>query len=231
MGWIGCIRCEKFRHDFVGWTFALFALIQPILDRVSRSNEMVPNAPKHYETQQRMSLGSNGGGLGAFIVKTSDATLWHELAFIAPVQPILHRVSCSNKMVQNAPKHYETHQNMSLRSDGVDRVDLLQKIVTQLCGLNFCINYNSSARFEASIVKQQNWPKCPQTLGNKTKHEFRVQWGGSDAFIAKNSDTTLWDELFHYLHQFSPFCTEFHAVTKWSQMHPNTMKRSKTRRG
>ena len=89
---------------------------------------MVPNAPKHYETQQRMSLGSNGGGLGAFIVKTSDATLWHELAFIAPVQPILHRVSCTNKMVQNAPKHYETHQNMSLRSDGVDRADLLQKI-------------------------------------------------------------------------------------------------------
>ena len=74
-------------------------------------------------------------------------------------------------MVQNAPKHYETHQNMSLRSDGVDRVDLLQKIVKQLCGLNFCINYNSSARFESSIVKQRNRPKCTQhyeTKQNKT---------------------------------------------------------------
>jgi len=77
-------------------------------------------------------------------------------ALIAPVQPILHRVSCSNKMVLIAPKHYESHQNMSLGSDGVDRVDLLQKNLTQLCGLNFCINYNSSARFEPSIVKQRN---------------------------------------------------------------------------
>jgi len=30
------------------------------LHRVSRSNEMVPNAPKHYETHQNMSLGFNG---------------------------------------------------------------------------------------------------------------------------------------------------------------------------
>ena len=39
----------------------------------------------------------------------------------------LHRVSCSNEMVPNAPKHYETHQNMSLGPDGVDRVYLLEK--------------------------------------------------------------------------------------------------------
>ena len=57
-------------------------------------------------------------------------------------------------MVPNAPKHYETHQNMSLGPDGMDRVDLLQKILAQLCGLIFCINYNSLARFEPSIVKQ-----------------------------------------------------------------------------
>ena len=44
---------------------------------------------------------------------------------IAPVQPILHRVSCSNEMVPNAPKPDETHQNMSLGSDGMDSVDLL----------------------------------------------------------------------------------------------------------
>src|SRR6185503_10606296 len=100
-------------------------------------------------------------------------------------------------MVPNAPKHYETHQNMSLRSDGVDRVGLLQKILTQLCGLNFCINYNCSTRFEPSIAKQRNGPKCIQTLRNKTKHEFRIQQGGSGALIAKNLDTTSWQELLH----------------------------------
>ena len=103
-------------------------------------------------------------------------------------------------MVPNAPKHYETHQNMSLGSDGMDILDLLQKILTQLCGLKFCINYNSSARFEESIVKQRNGPKCTQTQRNKTKNEIRVQFGGSGAFVEKNSDTTSWDELLHYLH-------------------------------
>ena len=59
----------------------------------------------------------------------------------------------------------------------MDRLDLLQKLLTQLCGLNFCINYNSSARFDPSIVKQRNGSKCSQKLRNKTKHEFMVQWG------------------------------------------------------
>ena len=120
-------------------------------------------------------------------------------ALITPVQPILHQVSCSNETVPNAPKPYETHKDMSLVSDFMDSVDLLQKILKQLCGLNFCINYNSSARFEASIVNQRNGPKCTQTLRNKTKHEFRAQWGGSGPFVVKNSDTTSWDELLHYL--------------------------------
>jgi hypothetical protein len=30
---------------------------------------------------------------------------------------------------------------------------------------------------------------------NNVKHEFRVQWGGSDAFVAKNSDATSFNEL------------------------------------
>ena len=83
-------------------------------------------------------------------------------------------------MVRNAPKPYETHQNMSLGSDGMDSVDLLQKILTLLCGLNFCINYNSSARFEASIVKQRNRPKCTQTLRNKTKQNMSLGSNGVD---------------------------------------------------
>ena len=48
-------------------------------------------------------------------------------ALIAPVQPISHRVSCSNETIHNAPKHYKTHQFMSLASNGVDRVRSLQK--------------------------------------------------------------------------------------------------------
>jgi len=60
MGLIECIRCEKFRHNFVAQTFVVTTLVQLILHKVSCSNEMIPNAPKHYETDQNMGLGSNG---------------------------------------------------------------------------------------------------------------------------------------------------------------------------
>jgi len=60
MGWIRCFRWEKSRRDFVARAFALIALIHPVLHRVSCVYEMIPNAPKHYATQQNISLGSNG---------------------------------------------------------------------------------------------------------------------------------------------------------------------------
>jgi hypothetical protein len=60
MGWIGCIRCEKSRRDFVARIFALIGTVHPVLHQVSCSYEMIPNAPKHYETHQNMSLGTNG---------------------------------------------------------------------------------------------------------------------------------------------------------------------------
>ena len=59
-GWIGCIRCEKSRRNFAAQTFALIAPVHPVLHRVSCSFETITNAPKHYETHQNMSLGSNG---------------------------------------------------------------------------------------------------------------------------------------------------------------------------
>ena len=133
MGWIGCVCCEKFQCNFVAQTFAL-------------------------------------------------------------VRPVLHRVLKGNQTVPNAPKWYETHQNMSLESNGVDRVRSLQKISMRLRGTKFCI---SSACFAPSFVRQPNGPKCTQMVRNATKHEFRVQWGGSGALIMKNYDATLSHELLH----------------------------------
>ena len=42
-------------------------------------------------------------------------------ALIAPVWLVLQQVSCCSKMVPNARKRSETHKNMSLGSNGVDR--------------------------------------------------------------------------------------------------------------
>ena len=69
------------------------------------------------------------GGTGVFVAKNSDMISWHELfSLIAPVLPKLLRVLYNNKMILNAPKPYETHQNMSLGSNGVDQVRSLQKM-------------------------------------------------------------------------------------------------------
>ena len=170
MGWIACVRCQKFRSKFVARTFAL----------------------------------------------------------IAPVQPILHRVSWSNETIQNAPEHYKTHQYMSLGSNGVVRVRSSRKIPMRLYGTNLCINCTSSTRCAPSFMYEWNIDKSNQTLRNAPIHEFRVQWGGSGVFIAKKFDAISCHELLHLLHQFNPFCTEFCAVTKQSQMHPNGTKRTKT---
>ena len=102
------------------------------------------------------------------------------------------------------------------------RVDSLRKILTSLRGTNCC---TSSACFAPSFVRQPSGPECTQIVQNTPKRQFRVQCGGSVAFVAKNSDVTSYHEL---LHKFSPFCTEFHKATKRSRMHPNSMKRTKT---
>ena len=139
MGWIGCIRCEKFQCDLMAQTCPLIAPVQPILHRVPCSNETLPNAPKHYEMLQNMSLVPMGWIECVLCEKFRCDFMAQTCALIAPVQPVLHRVSCSNETLTNAPKQYE----------------------------------------------------------NAPKHEFRVQWGGSRAFVAKNSDAGSWLELLH----------------------------------
>ena len=45
MEWIGCVRGEKSRRDFVARTFALIGQVHPVLHRVWGSYETIPNAP------------------------------------------------------------------------------------------------------------------------------------------------------------------------------------------
>ena len=152
---------------------------------------MVANAPKWYEMQQNMSLGSNGvdrvGSLRKFLTRLRGTNFCTSLARFAP-SFIWH---------QNGPKCTQmvrNTKNMSLGSNGVDRVLSLRKIPMRLRGTNFC---TSSARFAPSFVRKHNGPKCSQMVRNTPIHEFRVQWGGLGAFVAKNSNTTSWHKLLH----------------------------------
>ena len=128
-------------------TSALIALVQPVLHRVSCRNEALPNVPEYIETHQNMS----GVGRVHSLRKIPKQLHGITCALIAPVQPVLQRVLCSNETMPNAPKHYETHQNISLGSNGVDRFRSLRKIPMRLRGTNFCTN--SSTRFVTSFVR------------------------------------------------------------------------------
>ena len=151
MEWVGCILCDKFQNDFMAQTCELIAPVQPVLQRVSCSNETLPNASKHYETHTNMSP---MGWIGCVRCEK----FWCDImartsALIAPVQHVLHRVSCSNETLPNAHKYYEMHQNIRLGSNGVDRPCSLRQIPMRLRGKNFCINCTSSTRFAPSFVQ------------------------------------------------------------------------------
>src|SRR6185312_9260871 len=82
----------------------------------------------------------------------------------------------------NGPKCFKivrTHQNMSLGSNGVDRVCSFRKILTQLRGTNFC---TSSARFAPRFKSQPNGPKCTKIIRTHQNLSFgsngvdRVCW-------------------------------------------------------
>ena len=165
-----CINCTSSPH---------FARSFMQLRNDPQCTQTLWNAPKH---EFRVQWGVSG----LFAGKNYNVTSWHELfALIAPVQYVLHRVSCSYETILNAPKNYKTYRNISLGSNGVDRVHPLWKIPMWLCGTNVCIKCTSSPRFAPSFMQLWNDPKCTQTLWIVPKHEFRVQWGGSGRSLWK----------------------------------------------
>ena len=204
MGWIGCVHCEKLWCDFVARTSSLIALVQSILHRVSCSNKTNPKCTQKYQTNQYLSLGSNGVDRVRSLRKiptrlrgTIFCTSLARLATSFVRQP--NGPKCS-QIVQNTPK-----RQFRVQCGGSGA--FVAKNSDTLRGTNFC---TSSARFPPNSVRQPNGPKCAQIIQNVPKHKFRVQWDASGAIVAKNSDATSWHEL---LHLFGPFCTEFRKAT------------------
>jgi len=148
--------------------------------------------PKWYKMHQNVSLGTNGvdrvRSLRKILTQLRGTNFCTSSTRFPPSfvrQP--NGPECT-QMVQ------KTHQNVNLESNGVDRVRLLGKIPTRFRGTNFC---TSSARFAPSFVRKPNGPEYTLMVRNALKCHFRVQWSGSGAFVAKNSDATSWHELLH----------------------------------
>ena len=108
------------------------------------------------------------GGSGVFVAKKSNATSWHNFGTSsARFAPSFVRQRSGLECTQIGINH----QNISLGSNGVDRVRSLQKIPTRLHGTNFG---TSSARFAPSFVRQPSGPECTRIVRNAQKHQFRV---------------------------------------------------------
>ena len=135
------------------------------------------------------------------------------------------RVSCSNEILPNTPKRYETHTNMSLGSNGADWVSSFWKIPTWLRGTNFCFNCTSSLCFASSFMQLWNDRKCTQTLCNAPKHEFRVQWGGLGAFVEKKTRRDFVARAFALITLVHPV---LHRVSCGYEMIPNAPKQYAT---
>ena len=89
----------------------------------------------------------------------------------------------------------------------------------------FFTNCSSSAQIAPSFVQYRNDPKCTETLRNKPKKEFIVQWTGLGAFIAKMSDTTLWHVLFSVM---APVQPKLHRVSQSNETVPDAPKHYET---
>ena len=127
---------------------------------------------------------------------------------------------------QMHPNTMKTHQNMSLGSNGVDRVRLLPKIPMRVRGTNFCINCTSSAyshRVSCNNETIQNAPKHYKTqqfmsLASNGVDRVRslrktlMRFRGSNFFFNWNSSTC--------------FAPSFVQQRNKYKMHPNTTKRT-----
>ena len=139
-----------------------------------------------------MSLGSNGvdrvRSLKNIQTRLCVANICTSSAYFA-----LSLISQPNypkytQIVQNVPKHDFWMQW------GGSGVFVAKNFDATSLKRTFC---TSSAHFALSFIKANNCPKYTRIVQNAPKYEFRVQWGGIGAFVAKNSDATLCYKLLH----------------------------------
>ena len=107
-------------------------------------------------------------------------------ACFAPSSVRQPNVTKCTQIVQNA-------QNISLGSNRVDRVRLLQKIPIRLRGTMFC---TSSARIAPSFVRQPNGPKYTQIVQNASKHQFRLPMGWIGCLLCKKFRSVFMAQTF-----------------------------------
>ena len=147
------------------------------------------NTPKHEFMVQ-------WGRLGAFVEKNPVVTSWQELLHQ------LHQFTLFCVEFRLVTKRSQMHPNTMQHTKtwvygpmGPIRCVRCEKLQCDFVARTFAIIAPVNP-FAPSFVQLRYDTKCTRTLWNDPKHEFRVQWDASSAFVAKNY-VTLWYELLH----------------------------------
>ena len=101
-------------------------------------------------------------------------------ALIALVWRVLQQVLCNSETVPNAPKGKETHQNMSLGSNGVDREHSLQKILKDIVARTFKLIAPVWCVLHQVSCNSKTVPNAPKRMkSTKTRVLGPMVWIGS----------------------------------------------------
>ena len=171
MVWIRYVGCEKLQRDFMARTFALIASFQYVLQQVSCSYEMIPDAPKSCEKDWNISLGSNGVDWVCSLRKILTWICGMIFCINCTSSP---RFAPSFMQLRNDPKCTQTIWNTPKHEFGVQLggsgAFVAKKIKASLRGTNFCINCTSLVYFAPTFMHLRNDPNSPQILRIAPKH-------------------------------------------------------------
>ena len=146
----GAFVAKNFGCDFIAQTCPLLAPFQPIVHRISCSNETLPNAPNTTKCSKTWVWGPMGWIRCVCCEKFQCNIMAQICALIALVQPVLHQFLCNIETLPNAPKHYKMLQNMSLVPMGSIGCVRCDKFPMRLYSTNLSINCSSSTYFAPS---------------------------------------------------------------------------------
>ena len=94
-------------------------------------------------------------------------------------------------MIPNAAKHYATHQNMCLGSNGADWVRSLRKSQRDFVARIFALIAPVDPILQRDSCSYETIPNAAKNMN------FWVQWSGLRVFVAKNPDVTSWHKFLH----------------------------------
>jgi len=147
---------------------------------------------------------------------------------IAPVQYVLHQLSCTYETIPNAPKYYELHRNISLGSKGVDWVRSLKKSKRGIVARTFALIAPVQYVLQQVSCSYETIPNAPKYYETDWNISSGSNWVDQVHWLQK---ITTWlhgtDFCINWTGSicFAPRFMQLRNVSKFSQILHNSPKR------